>query len=221
MGFPSDRLATIWPDMSGSGTLDESDILVRLNYLDKTFAAYQRVEAGASRLLRLQAVLSVLVIALATGLVSADEDLEIAGIEFKLPLWFLLGGGGIAAASAAIMTVIQDWHAEHLYKRLYTAYEDLGFGTPREQKEGGAGLAGTLPEIATHMWQASGGFMPTVYVLVSFAVLVVLPLAAQVSALLKLGVDFDWSWHVWLPLGASLIVSAAAFTSWFSSDMSR
>jgi hypothetical protein len=193
----------------------DSDILVRLNYLDKQFAAYQKVESNASRLWRLQIILSVLVIALATGLVSADENLELTGIKLKLPLWTLLGGGAVGVGVAAALGAVQATHAGRLEESLYAGYVDLGFPAPKENAEGGVGLASSFSDVAVNLWQTTAETPLTLgYWVGTLSILLLLPCVAQIAALLKLASDFGWSWHVWLPLGASLFWTVATLI-WF------
>jgi hypothetical protein len=195
-------------------TSSESDPTVRLLYLDMLFATFQRVEASTSRLSRLQVILSILVIALASGLVSADENLELTGIKLKLPLWTVLGGGAIVVGFTAALAAVQETHASLIKESLFSGYEDLGFPTAREDDDRGLGLAsGSLIGAATSPALAVEDKLTPVaviYGLGAFAVVLVLPCAAQVVAMLKLGGDFGWSWTVWLPLGASLLFTVAS-----------
>lgn len=187
--------------------------MVRLNYLDKQFATYQRVDVATSRLERLQVILSLLVIALATGLVSADENLELTGIKLELPLWAFLGGGAVAVGVISVMSAVQSSHITRVLERIYSSYDELGFSTPKQHYEQGGGLASTFVDIATSLgtWPEGSSRMAAIYSIGAVAVVLLLPCGAQIAAMLKLGADFAWSWHVWLPLGASVLLTVATW----------
>jgi len=197
--------------MSASGQTRDTDIVLRLTVLDKQVATFQRVELVASRLVTAQVLLSLLLIALSAGLVSTEEALEVTGIKLELPFWLGLGSGAVAVAVVTVLGVMHDRHAHHLNRAIVSAYEELGLTAPREAEERGLGLMSGSGDIAANLFRRVGVSVFAVTQALAVACLfALLPLIAQLVVLTKLAGDFGWTWSVWLPLGAALLISVWA-----------
>jgi hypothetical protein len=187
---------------------------IALNYIDKLVSSLERVEDSYSRLLRLQIIVSSLLLLLVTGIVSAQEDIEISCIALTLPLWILIGGGAIAAGTLQTIVALQFYHNTRLSVEILVRYRELDFETPAENAKRGLDLYSSPIDVMTNIWGAEDPRLLVFPALViSLMIVVLLPGAAQLAAIVKLGGDFGWTWKAWLPLGVMLILSAA-ITFW-------
>lgn len=147
-------------------------------------------------------------------MVFAGEDLELSGLKLKLPFWTFIGGGAIAAGVLAALASLQNRLAVELENELTRHYANLGYTLPRENANRGLPLSGAV----TSTFSTFGGPSPSMVrsllayatVLITAACWILLPVAAQIAAMVKLGTDFAWTWEVWLPLGLSLLLTGTA-----------
>src|SRR4051794_12483828 len=97
----------------------DDDLAVRLSYIDKLFASFQRSERTVLRLLRLQTALSRIFIALVTELVSTTESVDFTWINLEFLLWRVLGGGAFAVGLLTAMMAVSRDSADTLSCGLY------------------------------------------------------------------------------------------------------
>jgi hypothetical protein len=200
--------------MGTSGPISDADLLVRLSYIDKLVLAYEHVEDSLGRFFRLQVLVSLFVLFLATGVVSADENLEISGLRLSLPLWTLIGGGAIATGAIAATALLQNHHGFRLEHEIYRRYHDLGYDDPGDNDREGLPLTwavvsasgAVLKSDTTPGWR---GRLVDVAHLVLSGLWFCLPVGAQIAAMVRLVNDFGWTWKVLVPIGTTIIATTA------------
>jgi hypothetical protein len=191
----------------------EHELSVALDYLDKLFQTSQRVEDSSARQFRAQAFASLLLLALTTGVVTTDESIEISGISLKLPLWIVIGGGAVLVCIVTMLAFLHNVHAARIREVVVDEYKRLGLDLPSRDADLGIDLSTTLPDVtlnvvnAQHTRSILNNVVGIVAGVAAFAALLVLPLVAQVAALLTLAGDFGWEWHIWLPLGGTSLLT--------------
>jgi hypothetical protein len=184
---------------------------VKLSYIDKQIAGLLALDQATARLWRLEALLSVVLIGLVVGIVSAEDNVELSGLNFELPLWCLLGGGSITLAVLAVLANLSDVQSTRLTRSIVTAYDELGFRQPRDDYRRGLGLMAAPLHAFGKLIDAPAAparVFEGLVALTAVGSIVLLPLAAQVAVMIRLGSDFDWTVTSWLPLVFGLLLSS-------------
>jgi len=144
----------------------------------------------------INALLSAVLVALALGVVSADEKLTISGLAFKLSLSTLMIGGALVSATLVVLFVALQRRRQVLEHDVWSRYETLGIDQP--DAELANPFRGTSPlESATPTSRVDLGPIGwvravnlTTSVLVSVTVLL-FPVAAQTTAILAVVHSYD------------------------------
>ena len=193
---------------------DRPDKELTLSYVGHVAAASRIAQGRANRALGGQAALSIVVIGLCAGLVSAAENVTISGLEFRLSSWVLLVAGAalILAFQAAYVTqalysLRMEVMALELYRRLGLDAVDLDDASRSPFASfTGRLVAGTTDPGRPARLRVLFDWPVT---LVVFVGLVVLPVAAQAAAMCKLAATYGWAVHIWLPFGLLLLVTGS------------
>jgi hypothetical protein len=194
---------------AGSG-----DAAVPLNYIDKLHAAFQHVQATTMQMSRFAIVMSALLLALVTGLVTTDESIEISGIKLSLPIWTLVGGAAVAIGIASVFAAVMAQQGALLISEIVSLYDAQGYDIPDRNEQRGTGIKTSIAYVlgydAPPEWSGTRRAVKTAIVYGTGGSLVLLPIAAQMAAMIALGGDFGWTWRVVVPLGGVLALHIAA-----------
>jgi hypothetical protein len=195
----------------------------RRAYAAQIAESLRLVVSQQNRLGVLNLVLSLGLIALCAGLVSADEQIDFSGISFSMSLAVLLGLG---AAVSAIWTVVYFRllpRRDALYDEFWAVLESLGQRQPSAPRDPLLALSvihavmTIRPEEQTSA-RAMRPFNTLVTVLV-VAASTLLPMASQLLVAVKVatsGVWFGWS----VPLFGFVTISLGTLLAWMG-DSSR
>jgi hypothetical protein len=117
-----------------------------LSYLQAVQAEAVRAAHLAQRLFLWKALITVATLALAAGVISTDQQLELSGLHFKLDLWVLLVTGSVLAFLILVLDFAQYERAHRLGWRAAELYAQIGYPLPREE------LLLDFPRFAGHGW---------------------------------------------------------------------
>jgi hypothetical protein len=183
-----------------------------LSYIDKLFVTFQRIEDSFWRLVRLQVLVSTLLLLIVSGIVSAQDSIVISIIKLDLPLWTVIGGGSVTVGIVATIVVLQNYHSVRIHEEIDFRYHELGYDVPATNSRIGLGLYSSPIDIIANVWGKSithargfGTIGKVAGIAIAASVVILLPVIAQMAAMIKLGADFGWTWKVWLPLSMTLI----------------
>jgi hypothetical protein len=170
-------------------------------YIAHLADAVKTVNAQQSRLIAVNGVLSTPLLALALGIVSASDTLEVSGLSFKLPLSTLLIGVSVASAVLCMLVFGLKRRWERLVEAVRERYERLGIERPPSRHDpfgASAGLEAVMEGRLGRRKIAQVVDFPSTFVI--FAVILVLPIAAQVAAVLAVVDVYDSRWvsAVWI-----------------------
>jgi hypothetical protein len=104
-----------------------------LSYLQAVQAEAVRAAHLAQRLFLWKALITVATLALAAGVISTDQQLELSGLHFKLDLWVLLVTGSVLAFLILVLDFAQYERAHRLGWRAAELYAQIGYPLPREE----------------------------------------------------------------------------------------
>src|SRR5438067_13109388 len=79
--------------MATEKTVIQNDKIVILHYIDKNHNMVIEAGKAMNGVMVLLTIATFIVIALASGIVSADQKISIIGINLTIPPWLLLAGG--------------------------------------------------------------------------------------------------------------------------------
>src|SRR5687767_5555230 len=98
-----------------------------LSYIDKVYTTMSRSWDTANRMLSLQVIVCVVILALSLGAVNADDAADVAGLKLRIPLWVLLTIGSVISSLLTASMWYQEEHAAKLHKELERLYKSLGY----------------------------------------------------------------------------------------------
>jgi hypothetical protein len=97
------------------------------HYIDKLFAAHLNLATANGRILIIMLVLSIVLLGVSGGVVSAEGKLAVAGFAVKVPLAVFLTSAAVFLGVAAATRPSADYH-ERLYTReINRLYKSIGF----------------------------------------------------------------------------------------------
>ena len=112
---------------------DRPPVEVELSYVQAIHAEAVRAAHLAQRLFLWKALITVATLALAAGVISTDQELQLSGLHFRLELWVLLVTGSVFAFLMLVLDFAQYERAHRLGWRAAALYEDLGYPLPRQE----------------------------------------------------------------------------------------
>ena len=105
---------------------------VELSYLQAVQAEAVRAAHLAQRLFLWKSAITVATLALAVGVISTDQQLELSGLHFKLALWILLVAGSLIAFLMLVLDFAQYERAHRLGWRAAELYAEIGYPVPQQ-----------------------------------------------------------------------------------------
>jgi hypothetical protein len=120
------------PPSAPEATRPSGDALtVLLSYIEKVERAFVATAAASSRFLIADILLSSLLIFLSLGIVSANDQISLSGLEVSAPLWALLIGGALLTLATSALFLETFWHARELNREITSLYSRAGYEFPR------------------------------------------------------------------------------------------
>lgn len=177
---------------------------VVLHHIDKLYLTQNVVWQSMNRIVLAVIAISLLLIALSTGFISLEEAIDVGGIRLKVSLAVLLSGG--ACSIAAFLTAfLSQWnHADQYGAEIKRLYGTLNYKTPLDSKPDVDAFEvpsfyQSLNADMIRSQTSSNTFVQWSSLLVAaftLAVLVVVPIGAQVAAGLRVASLFGWRWWI-------------------------
>jgi hypothetical protein len=166
---------------------------VELKYVEAVQAEAVRAAHLAQRLFLWKGLITVATLALAAGVISTDQELELSGLHFKLDLWVLLVTGSLLAFFMLVLDFAQYERAHRLGWRAAELYERIGYRLPRQElltpnsPFGMSHVAAFPHEAILGRWVSYRGLAAWLWAL-ACALLVL----TQALVAWRLGSDFGW-----------------------------
>jgi uncharacterized integral membrane protein len=187
-----------------------------LHYIDRVFATKTRLDDSVDRFTRLYIIVSLILLALTTGIATSETDVTIAGIGLSLPLSVIMGAASIVVALLSTAMMLQDRRSVRLTRELQRLYRDLDLEVPSQIDERWSAspiysVTDLTEATPTPKW---GKFYALLLRYVLFVPVFILPLAAQSWVLKTLIDDFGWRWTVLVPLVPSLCLWMITALAW-------
>jgi len=164
-----------------------------LTYVQAVQAEAVRAAHLAQRLFLWKVLITVATLALAAGVISTDQELELSGLHFKLDLWVLLVAGSVLAFLMLVLDFAQYERAHRLGWRAAELYARIGYSLPREELLTPNSPFG-MSHVAAFPHEAIWGRWVTYRGLAAWLWGVAWVLLASTQALVawRLGSDFGW-----------------------------
>jgi hypothetical protein len=191
-----------------------------IQIIDRTYEFMQRLWDTSNRILLTQTVLSILTIGLSVGMLSVEEQIEIGGLKVKLAIWILVGGGAFLVGVLLMSFYTIESHAMILGDQLRTLYREAGgklldypvdtiFDTPNVMVSSISFLNRPKPNRFAFLIKLDN---VTTFAAVATLILL-LPLAAEVLAAVKVSSSFGWKWWSWFPFVVLILGSLSSFVT--------
>jgi hypothetical protein len=103
------------------------DQSVFLHYIDKLFATSNALSATAHRSILVATVLSLILLGLSGGAISAQEKITYQGVGLRVPLAVFLTGGAIAVTTLIVESAVIQSQRIRYRAEIVRLYRDLGF----------------------------------------------------------------------------------------------
>jgi hypothetical protein len=211
---------------------------VALNYIDKVHASATKQWDAMSRAFTLQTIISLITVAVCIGAVTPREEFSLLGLGLSASINTVLIGSAFLIATFHVMTLAAFIRGARTAMALLRLYQDLGyedatmFGAGTEEDP----LGPTAPLYTlVNYWiveKEHQGLLASIYVnvigfVISAGLLVVLPVAAELAALLKTASLMGWGTNqlwivlIWIVLVIPVAVSVAAIAWAIQSTLSR
>lgn len=200
-------------ETSASAQLSGTELAnqAKLHYIDKLYSAWQSINAHENQFTFLKLVLSVLLLALSGGAVSADKHLAFSGIEVKVPFLVLMTTGAVLIGLLSIMRQSLFRLGNIYIVKIRDLYRSLGLDystvfSPAHPFTSGTAVQALNSMFAIETPTLADGTRPPgapflkspVGRLISTAILVILPAAAQAAAGYKTSEFLDKQGSVWV-----------------------
>jgi hypothetical protein len=182
-----------------------------LHHIDKLYSTQALIWESLNRIVLTEVILSVVLIALSSGIISLDESVEITGLKIKISLSVVLSVGAVLIAMLMTQFVSQFRHSFIFRDKIEALYSSLGYTDPaRETKAEAFSPPGSFWSIfATTKDTSSNWFISTFSVsfsiLMLLGVLAIMPLIAQVVCGLKVAALFGYQWWIYLLFGLLVV----------------
>lgn len=192
-----------------------------LSHIDKTYNTLQKLWESMSRALLTQNLLSLLIIILSSGIISVDEQVDVSGLKFKVALWLILGGGALFISILFMTFFTLDYHAAELSSEIIRLYKLIGYNsesfhqTLKNAFETPNFITSFLGTHSVDYSNKNYSKKRTAFLSIDDAttgigtliVSLILPIAAEVAAGIKVASSFEWKWWSWLPFVLIIIFS--------------
>ena len=189
--------------MATEENVTENDKIVVLHYIDKNHNMV--IEAGKTinGVMVLLSLTTFIVIALASGIASADQKISIIGINLTVPPWLLLTGGSGIVGGLLIFLCCLDKYQWCLSVHIRNLYKSISFKDETLESSGfDAAYCSSIPVIIGLMHKDThtdkpNGLEKSIY-LVGLVLTVIIwfliPLAAEGYAGYKMITLYNWAW---------------------------
>lgn len=182
---------------------DSTETAIVLHHIDKLYSTQTHIWESLNRIVLTQVVLSLILIALSSKVLSLDEGFEVSGLKFKISLTVILSSGASIIAGLCVAFYSQ-WDQSNRYSReIKRLYKSLGYKGPALAKSDVDAFE--IPNfyvsiVVTAMEAGTSGLFVAFYsfltVLTTIGILVALPVGAQIAAGLRVSSLFGWRWWV-------------------------
>jgi hypothetical protein len=204
------------PPDTDNGNLDKD---VVLNYIDKVYLTQTRIWESMNRIVISELILSLVIIALSSGIISLDETIEVTGFKIKLSLTVLLSSGALIIAALFTVFFSQLQHSFKFEEKLDRLYASIGYEVSSVldhdvQAFEHPGFYLSVLATTSRRKKYSGELVKWFYksfgLVAALGVLIFIPLTAQVLAGLKVAALFGRPWWIYLTF-AVLVVFTITF----------
>jgi hypothetical protein len=104
----------------------------KLNYIDKVAQASVSTSKSASRVMLFSCILSGLLLAMSTGMISLDEEYSLAGVKTNISLTVFLWAGGFILAILSVTNIALHKHSVAFLNEIERLYKELDYQVPEE-----------------------------------------------------------------------------------------
>ncbi len=166
----------------------------QLSYVQAVQAEAVRAAHLAQRMFLWKSLITAATLALAAGVISTDQEVELTGLHFRLDLWALLVAGSVLAFLMLVLDFAQYERAHRLGWRAAELYARIGYLVPKQDLLTPNSPLG-MPHVAVFPHEAIWGRWVTYRSLaarlwgLAWAVLV----STQALVAWRLGSDFGWT----------------------------
>lgn len=202
--------------------LKDPDQAVVLNYIDKVYASLGRAWILENRLTLVTLILSLLLLIISAGVVSPQERFSFGGLELAASLAGFLAGGivivtslviffySLAVRTVALQNEIRRLYATINYRRERNAMVDA-LTSPFQGENAIAMLLGPLLSERIRPKNKMIEHYDRIVALSILFLIILLPMAAEAAALLKLAAIVGWErYWLWLPLILFILATITA-----------
>jgi hypothetical protein len=192
----------------------------KLNYIDKVAQASVSISKSESRLLLVSWILSVLLLAISTGVVSLNGEYSVAGLKISIPLPVALWSGGTVLAILSVAHMAIHEYSEAFLSEIERLYKDLDYQVPMDKAHPFEANDAVDAIWARFAKQTPPGLLAAIFDVVGTYILLgavmILPIVTEVVVVLALARTVGWElgW-AWVPAILLVIITLASYVAYW------
>lgn len=195
---------------------------ISLHGVDRSYDFLQRLWDTSNRLLLSVTISSVLLIGIAVGMLTVDEQVEILGLKFKLASWVIFGGGAFVIAMLLMSFHTIEAHAMVVGDAVRDLYKSAGaeqllkypldgiFDTPNVMV---SAVSFLNEEAQPKRFKTLVKTDNAATLVIVFILIIGLPLAAEIMAGIRIASLYSWRWWAWSPFVGLILLNLASFAT--------
>ena|SRR2546423_2147340 len=181
-----------------------------IDYVSKCAEALSSTTQSMTSSALLLIILSFMMVAVASGLVSVDQELSVAGLKLVAPSWLILVGGGWSIAGIYSHFVGLKIREAGFIDTIHRLYKRIGYSDESftDTSKIGPFAPANVIEIPLLNWENETSFFGKLLYVINSALILVLmfllPIAVQIFIAYKLISLFGWRW--WVLISSLILV---------------